>query len=173
MREIAKFILNNWLIVFPITVFIVILPFILSRYFPNNPILSTIKQVFKVVLTSRVNLLTIFTITYIVTVISGVTNDNLSVGQSLFGSLYSVLGYGIMFWIWFILLITVLDVLLFGFDKRVEYVNAKLLLEWAIISFPFVYWLVKYNQWVFLAALIAFLMGQIIRKPMILKILTN
>jgi len=173
MREITKFILNNWLIVFPIAVFIIVLPFILSRYFPNNPTLSTIKQAFKIVLTNRINLLTIFTITYFVTVVSGIVNDNLSVGQSLFGSLYSVLGYGIMFWIGFILLITILDVLLFGFDKRVEYVNVKLLLEWVIISSPFVYWLVKYNQWVFLAAIIAFLIGQLIRKPMILKTLIN
>jgi len=171
MREVTKFILNNWAIVFPITVFIIALPFILSRYFPNNLTLLTIKQAFKVVLTSRINLLTIFIITYVVTVISGVINDNLSVGQSLFGSLYSVLGYGIMFWVGFILSITVLDILLFGFDKRVEYVNTKLLLEWVIISSPFIYWLVKYNQWVFLAAIIAFLIGQIIRKPMILKTL--
>lgn len=173
MREIAKFILNNWLIVLPITVFVIVLPFILSKYFPNNPVLSTIKQAFKIVLTNRINLLTIFFITYVVTVISGMISDNLSFGQSLFGSLYSVLGYGIMLWIGFVLSIMVLDILLFGLDKRVEYVNGKLLLEWAIISSPLVYWLIKYNQWVFLAAIIAFLIGQMIRKPIILKILTN
>lgn len=173
MREITRFILNNWLIVLPIAVFAVVLPFALSKYFPSNPTLSSLKQALKIVLTSRINLLIIFIITYIVTVISGVVNDDLSLGQSLFGSLYSVLGYGIMLWIGFILSITILDILLFGLDKRVEYTNTKLLLEWAIISAPLVYWIIKYNQWVLLAAIIAFLVGQMIRKSMVLKILTN
>ena len=171
MREVIKYIINNWVVILPSTILVIVLPFILSKYFPNNPTLSAIKQAFKVALTNRVNLLSIFVLTYVVSVISGVVNNNLSIGQSLFGSLYSVLGYGMMFWIGFILLITVLDVLLFGFVQRTEYVNAKLIFEWVVISSPFVYWLIKYNQWVFLAAIVAFLIGQLIRKPMILKIL--
>jgi hypothetical protein len=69
------------------------------------------------------------------------------------------------------LLIALLDVVLVSFNREPRYTNYKLALEWIIISLPFIYWLIKYNQWIFLLAILAFLIGQYLRRPYIFKIL--
>ena len=171
MREIVKFILNNWVVVLPITISILIFPFIAAKYFPSNPIISAIKQVFKVVLTNRINLFTIFIAVYIASLIFNMANAKFALGEALFGATYLVLGYGIMFWIGFIICILVLDIALFSFYKEPQYTTYKLAIEWLLISSPFIYWLIKYNQWIFLVAILAFLIGQYLRRPYILRIL--
>ena len=90
---------------------------------------------------------------------------------AIFGSVFLILGYGIMFWLGFFILIGILDLVLFSVVKRPPHVNYKLALEWIIISLPFIYWLIKYNQWIFLVAIIAFLIGQYLRRSYIYKIL--
>jgi hypothetical protein len=76
-----------------------------------------------------------------------------------------------MFWLGFFMLIGILDVVLFSFNKEPRYTNYKLALEWIVISSPFIYWLIKYNQWIFLVAILAFLIGQYLRRPFIFRIL--
>lgn len=171
MREIVKFIMSNWAVVLPVTILVLVLPFVVSKYFPNNPAISNIKQVFKVVLTNRINLFTIFIAVYIANLIFNIANAKFAFGEALFGATYLVLGYGIMFWIGFIMCILVLDTVLFSFCKEPQYTTYKLAIEWILISSPFIYWLIKYNQWIFLVAVLAFLLGQYLRRPHIIRIL--
>ena len=63
--------------------------------------------------------------------------------------------------------LVVLDLLLLV--RSQNNLRQKLLLEWAIISSPFVYWTIKYQQWIFLVAVIAFLITQFLREKLIPK----
>lgn len=171
MRELVKFILNNWVIVLSITVSVLAFPFIAAKYFPNNSIISTVRQVFKIVLTNRINLFTIFIAVFIAIFIFNMVNAKFALGEALFGATYLVLGYGIMFWTGFIFCVLVLDIVLFSFYKEPQYTTYKLAIEWFLISLPFIYWIIRYNQWIFLAAVLAFLLGQYLRRPHIIKIL--
>lgn len=171
MREITTFILNNWKVVFPLIIILLIFPFVLNKVYPSNPIVSGIKQLFQILLTNWVNLVVILISTFIFSIINSIVTANFTFGEAIFGSVFLVLGYGIMFWLGFFMLIGILDVVLFSFNKEPRYTNYKLALEWIIISLPFIYWLIKYNQWIFLVAILAFLIGQYLRRPYIFKIL--
>ena len=129
------------------------------------------KEIVKIVLCNWVNVVVIFVAVYVAGFISSMINDKFTFNEALFGTTYSVVGYGSIFWIGFFIVIALLDVLLFSFNREPRYTNYKLALEWIIISSPFIYWLTKYNQWIFLVAILAFLIGQYLRRPYILKIL--
>jgi hypothetical protein len=129
------------------------------------------KEVMKIVLTNWINVASIFIAVYVAGFISAVVKDKFKFNEALFGTTYSILGYGMIFWIGFFILISLLDILLFSFNRQQQYTNYKLAFEWLLISSPFIYWLIKYNQWIFLVAIIAFLIGQFLRKPHIFKIL--
>lgn len=171
MREITIFILNNWKVVLPLGIFLLVFPFVLNKFYPSNPIIFGIKQLLQILFTSWINLVIILLFTFIFSIITSIVTENFTFGEAVFGSVYLVLGYGIMFWLGFFLLIGVLDLILFSVAKELQYTNYKLALEWIIISSPFIYWLIKYNQWIFLVAILAFLVGQYLRRPHILKIL--
>lgn len=165
--------MSNWVVVLPITILVFVLPFVLSKYFPNNPTISAIKQVFKVVLTNRINILVVFVFVFLFGFFSAIINEQFSIGEALFGTTYGVVLYGIMFWIGFVLCVSVLDIVLFSFYTEPKYTTYKLVIEWVLISSPFIYWIFRYNQWVFLVAVLAFLIGQYLRRPYIFKILEN
>ena len=129
------------------------------------------KEVFKIVLTNWINIIAIFIVVYIAGFISAIIRDKFTVSKALYGTTYSVLGYGIVFWIGFFILISLFDFLLFSFDRQPKYTTYKLAVEWLVISSPFIYWFIRYNQWVFLVAVLAFLLGQYIRRPYVFKIL--
>lgn len=129
------------------------------------------KEIMKIVLSNWVNVLVIFVIVYVAGFISAMINDKFTFNEALFGTTYSVVGYGSIFWIGFFIVIALLDVLLFSFNREPRYTNYKLVLEWVIISTPIIYWLIKYNQWIFLVAILAFLIGQYLRRPYIFRIL--
>ncbi len=165
-----RFIFNNWIILLTIILMIFILPFILSKYCLNNPTLLTLKQVFKVFFTNRINLLVIFTSVYIASFIFNLINADFGLREALFGATYLVLGYGIMFWVGFLFYVFVLDIVLFSVYKDAKYITFKLAIEWVLISLPFIYWVVRYNQWMFLIGVFAFLLGQYLRRPHIIRI---
>lgn len=129
------------------------------------------KEIMKIVLCNWVNVVVIFVAVYVAGLISSMINDKFTFNEALFGTTYSVVGYGSIFWIGFFIVIALLDVLFFSFNREPRYTNYKLALEWIIISSPFIYWLIKYNQSIFLVAILAFLIGQYLRRPYILKIL--
>jgi hypothetical protein len=78
-----------------------------------------------------------------------------------------------IFWIGFITFLLILDLIMFSFLREQQYVTLKLTMEWLIISAPFIYWFLKYGQWIFLVAVFAFLLGQYLRRPYIIRILDN
>jgi len=129
------------------------------------------KEIMKIVLTNWVNLVIIFVVVYVAGFISAMINDKFTFSEALFGTTYSVVGYGLLFWRGFFIVIALLDVLLFSFNREPRYTNYKLAIEWIVISSPFIYWLIKYNQWIFLVAILAFLIGQYLRRPYIFKIM--
>jgi hypothetical protein len=129
-------------------------------------------EIKKIVLSNWVNVVSIFVCVYVAGCISAMINDTFTFSEALVGSIFSVVLYGSVFWIGFFIEITLFDVLLFSFNRDPAYINYKLILEWIIISAPFIYWLIKYNEWIFLVAILAFLIGQYLRRPYIFKILT-
>jgi len=171
MREIVKFIMGNWAVVLPVSILVLVLPFVASKYFPNNPVISAVRQVFKVFFTNRINVLVIFVSVYLFGFFSAIINEQFSIGEAIFGTTYGIVLYGMMFWIGFIVCILVLDIVLFSFHTEPKYTTYKLAIEWVLISSPFIYWVVRYNQWIFLVAVLAFLIGQYLRRPYIFKIL--
>ena len=128
--------------------------------------MKLLKIKFRIYLTNWVNILGIFLATYISIVISDINNFP----YTLFFSLYSIIGYGFMFWCSFLILILILDFILINSNNIILRI---LIIEWFIISIPFAYWCIKYNQWILGVAIVAFLLTQFIRKKSIIKIIEN
>jgi hypothetical protein len=90
--------------------------------------------------------------------------------QSIIPSLILVVAYGCMFWIVFFILLLILD-LFFIAKGRYMSLMARLLVEWAIISGPFIYWAIRYQEWIFVAAVLAFLITQFLRQRQIARLI--
>src|SRR6185437_15514123 len=101
------------------------------------------KEVIKIILSNWINLLTIFIVVYIAGFFSAIIHDKFAFNEALFGTTYSIVGYGMIFWIGFIICILILDIILFGFNRKRQNATSKLFIEWLIISSPFMYWLIK------------------------------
>lgn len=129
------------------------------------------KEVLKIVLTNWVNILTVYICLFVSLFVSELIPGIATIKDALYNTFGSLIVYYLSFWLGFSMLIALLDVLFFSFDKQAQYTNYKLIIEWLLISLPFVYWLIKYNQWIFLVTILAFLLGQYLRRPYIFKIL--
>ncbi len=117
----------------------------------------------KVFLSNWVNLVAVI-IAAIVYVFS-TTLFRYNIIQSVFVAILVVLGYGIRFWVIFIMALLITDLIFFKINPY--HIKAKLLLQWLIISLPFIYWGFLYKEWVFLIASVAFLISQFMREKMI------
>ena len=126
----------------------------------------------KILKTNWVNIIGIFTAIFLYALVLNLNDTTIArnLFQSILSALILVCLYGFMFWILFILLLIVFDLLLFV-KRQVIYLKIKLLLEWVIISTPFIYWEVKYKEMEFLIGVIAFLITQLIREKLIKKCL--
>lgn len=126
------------------------------------------KNISKILATNSVNLIGIFFATLIFCVISGLVHQQLNLFQILFGTVLSILLYGMLFWAIFFVGIFVLDLLIICNSKK----NLKqmLILEWLIISTPFIYWIIIYQEWIFLVAVVTFLITQLAREQKIREI---
>ena len=87
---------------------------------------------------------------------------------AMLASFISVCLYGIIFWGFFIFSIIVLDLVLIV--KNQNHLTLKLMVEWCLISAPFVYWFYEYREWFFIVGVISFSITQLIRKKLITKI---
>ena len=117
----------------------------------------------KIYKTIWVNALVIFLAVYAFLIISELLQSDQSLRDILIigfvGSLFTIFGYGIMFWTGFLVAILILDLVLI---KRPEpNLTVKLLIEWGLISCPLIYFAFKYDAWVFLVAVSAFLLSQL------------
>jgi len=121
----------------------------------------------KIIKTNWINLIGVFIAVFIYAIVLNLNDTNVSrnLFQSILPALILVCLYGILFWALFILLLVVLDLIFIVKDQT--NLTAKLLIEWLIISSPFIYWAVRYREWIFVAAIIAFLITQFIRQKRI------
>lgn len=129
------------------------------------------KDTFKILATNWINLLGIFIITFLYVFLNSYINFSATLYQAFFGAFMSVCLYGIIFWSGFVILILILDLIFIVKPKN--NLKLRLMIEWLLISIPFIYWIIKYNQWVFLVAILTFLVTQIMREKKILKIKNN
>ncbi|AQX83813.1 hypothetical protein OZ664_18760 [Elizabethkingia sp. HX WHF] len=126
----------------------------------------------KILKTSWINIVGIFTVLFLYTTIYGLIDSNISrnVFQAMVASLIGICFYGIMFWIAFILVLIILDLIIILPNQN--NLILKLLLEWILISAPFIYWAITYERQrnIFILAIIAFLITQLFRERLIKKL---
>ena len=92
--------------------------------------------------------------------------------QALVAGSILVLGYGLLFWAGFWGAVLLLDAgLLLGANPA--RLTPRLLLEWALISTPFLYWAVLYHQGIFGVASAAFLGTQCLQNGWLKRALSQ
>jgi hypothetical protein len=129
------------------------------------------KQILK---TIWINIAGIFLAVYLYSIISALLKikEFGDLGQTLaigfIGGLYLVIGYGFVIWIGFLIMIIPIELIFM--NSSIERIKTVLIFEWIIISLPFIYWLIEYTEWVFLIAVLAFLITQVIRLRKIAKL---
>lgn len=116
----------------------------------------------RIIGTNWINIVGIFLITYLYSFIRVIIETDFSIIQAMLSALILVGLYGLLFWIGFLLLLIILDTILVVRAK--EKLKTALFIEWVIISTPLIYWMIKYEQWIFLIAVITFFITQIIRE---------
>jgi len=121
----------------------------------------------KIIKTNWINLIGVFIAVFIYAIFLNLNDTNVSrnLFQSILPALILVCLYGILFWALFILLLVGLDLIFIVKDQT--NLTAKLLIEWLIISSPFIYWAVRYREWIFVVAIIPLLITQSIRQKRI------
>ena len=117
-----------------------------------------------VIRTNWINITGVFVITYFY-VITDVLIHSGTFVQAVLGGLISICLYGMMFWGIFVASLIALDLLVIMRNKN--HLKAKLLIEWLLISSPFIYWTIRYNEWIFAVAIVAFLISQLLRERLI------
>jgi hypothetical protein len=126
----------------------------------------------KIVYTNWINIVGVFATLFIYTTISGLIDPNVSRNflQAIIASLIGLVLYGLIFWIGFILSLTILDFILIIPNQKS--LKSKLLVEWLIISSPFIFWAIKYEEQrlLYLLAIVTFLITQLLRLKLILKV---
>jgi len=125
----------------------------------------------KIIKTNWINIVGVFIAAFLYAVILNMNDVNVSrnVFQSILPALMLVCLFGFMFWVFFIVLLIILDLLLLV--KSRSKLIGKILIEWLVISSPFIYWAVMYKEWIFVIAVIAFLITQMMRIKNINKVL--
>ncbi|TZF95116.1 hypothetical protein FW781_14565 [Chryseobacterium panacisoli] len=128
----------------------------------------------KILRTNWINILGVFIFLLIYSIIFNFTVDDgvtRNFFQSIFAAIFLILLYGLMFWAGFILALIILDLILIIPNQ--DKLTLKLLFEWAIISIPFIYWAIIYEKQrsIFIVAIIAFLITQLLRKKLINKVI--
>lgn len=131
----------------------------------------------RIILTNWVSVVGILFVVYLSGIISEliIADNNGDITSSLWvgfiGGIIGLVLYGTVFVIGFIICMTILDLLLIG--ETDKHFRAKLLIEWILVSTPFIYWIFKHSEWVFLVAIITFFVTQLIREKLILKLLAG
>ena len=136
----------------------------------ERDIANAIKLKFKIYFTNWINVLGIIMGTYVFLVVTELFKTGISaLPQMLIMAMVAIVLYGGIFFTGFLISMLVLDLILM--NDNTKYLKLKLIVEWGVISVPFVYWLLEYSEWIFLVAVIFFFIMQFIREKRILKIL--
>lgn len=121
----------------------------------------------KILITNWITILGVFLIAFTSVFCSAFFFHSATFIQAVFGAFLSVCLYGMMFWGLFVVSLVVLDILLIVWDQK--HLRQKLLIEWLLVSSPFIYWTIKYQEWIFLVSVLAFLVTQLLREKLIVK----
>jgi hypothetical protein len=123
----------------------------------------------KILKTNWINITGVFGAVFLYAIVLNLIDANVSrnLFQSIFAALILIFGYGMMFWALLIISLVILDLLLIV--RNQNNLKAKLLIEWLIISSPFIYWTIRYQEWIFVAAIIALFITQLLREKNIQK----
>src|SRR5471030_173025 len=108
----------------------------------------------KIIKTNWINIVGVFLATFLSVFINVLFHSGNPIA-AVFGSVISVCLYGAIFWGGFFLALVILDLILIL--RNQNHLMVKLLIEWLIISSPFIYWTIKYGEWIFAVGIIAFL----------------
>jgi len=121
----------------------------------------------KIIKTNWINATGVFIAVFLYAIILNLHDVNASTNlfQSILPALILVGLFGFVFWMFFIALLVILDLLLLV--KNRNNLIGKILLEWLLIGSPFIYWGIKYKEWIFIIAVIAFLITQMMRIKII------
>ena len=123
----------------------------------------------KIIKTNWINIIGILIAVYLYALMLNLFDADKSLNfiQVVFSPLILILLYGAIFWALFILLLIIFDLLFIV--KNQENLKKKMILETFIITTPYVYWLIVYDEWIFLVAIVTFFITQIYRRKLIVK----
>ena len=123
----------------------------------------------KILASNWINILCVFVATLFYAVILNHSDSNLNynIFQSVVAGLILICLYGMMFWGLFIISLIVADLLLIVWSQK--FLKQKLLVEWLLVSSPFIYWVIKYQELISLIGIITFFITQLLREKLIVK----
>ena len=123
----------------------------------------------KILKTNWINIIGILIAVYLYALMLNLFDADKSLNfiQVVFSPLILIILYGAIFWALFILLLIIFDLLFIV--KNQENLKKKVILETFIIITPYVYWLIVYDEWIFLVAIVTFFITQTYRRKLIAK----
>lgn len=123
----------------------------------------------KIIKTNWINIIGILIAVYLYSLMLNLFDADKSLNfiQVVFSPLILILLYGAIFWALFIMLLIIFDLLFIVKNK--ENLKKKMILETFIIATPYVYWLIVYDELIFLVAIITFFITQFYRRKLIAK----
>lgn len=130
------------------------------------------KILIKIILSNWINLLLIFCSAYLYAFFTAFFDETFSLTECFSSANYLIIFYGLPFFMAFIIFVFVLDIILFGFISYKNIYN-KLLIELGIISLPYLFWVIQYNQYIFFVAMVAFVLGQYFRSLHLNRIINS
>jgi hypothetical protein len=134
------------------------------------------KNILKILLSNWAHLISIYLGFYTTIIFSKIIGQsNFPWSSILFESLWTIplliFIYGLELLAKFYVTIFVLDFLLFAFDNR--WTKQKLLIEWFVISVPFINAAFEYKYWAWLTISALFLLTQLYRSKIILRVIND
>lgn len=134
-----------------------------------------IKRILRTIMTNWIHLVGFYLMTYLTIVVGSIFDptegwDPVILTGFVAAFLLFVV-YGSVIVGWFYLAIILLDVACLTWTNKWR--KEILILEWIIISIPFVYWAFEYEYWLWIALSVSLLTTQMIRLRMIKKVELN
>lgn len=130
------------------------------------------KKLFKIISTNWIHLVGFYLATYL-TIVVGEFFDPTEgwepiVLTGFVAALMLFIVYGYVIIGWFYLAILIMDIGAFSWKNN--WTKRTLILEWIIISTPFIFWAVEYKYWLWITLSVSLLLTQLMRARRIEKI---
>lgn len=120
----------------------------------------------KLLKTNLINIIIVFIVVYIYSVIRAMKEADFNIFQGMFSALILVVLYGMFFWIAFFILLLLTNVfVLKKSSKQTFYV--MFVIQTVVVSIPFIYLGIYYEEWIFIVGVIGFLVSQMYRSKKI------